>query len=186
MKRLVTAASLAAFFVALLPSSSAAWQRGHLICEATFAPWQAKHLATVTYLGVRKVSRAEHYRLHTTVRCQIDAADVVPIGRYVHRLWLAHWHRQHPPRPPAVVLARSMSALEACIISHESGGNPQATNGQYAGIGQWSPAAWAQDGGTRYASSPLGASYAEQEAVLRGEGEAGMRQQQAQYDGCLT
>ncbi len=77
-----------------------------------------------------------------------------------------------------------MGSLEACIIQHESGGNPQAVNGQYEGIGQWSPESWSSNGGTRYASTPLGASYAQQEAVLRGEGEAGMIREQAQYDGC--
>ena len=57
-------------------------------------------------------------------------------------------------------------------------------SGIYEGIGQWEPSAWQNDGGTRYASTPLGATYAQQEAVLRGEGEAGMRQQQGIYDGC--
>ena len=76
------------------------------------------------------------------------------------------------------------SGLTACIIQHESGGNPQAVSGQYQGIGQWSPEAWAQDGGTRYAPSPTGASYDQQLSVLNGEGTAGMQQQQAQYDGC--
>ncbi len=77
-----------------------------------------------------------------------------------------------------------MSSLEACIISHESGGDPNATNGQFEGIGQWEPSRWASDGGTRFSSTPLGASYAEQEIILRGEGETGMREQQGQYDGC--
>jgi hypothetical protein len=76
------------------------------------------------------------------------------------------------------------SSLEQCIIEHESGGNAQAVNGPYEGEGQWSPSAWAQDGGTRYAASPLGASAAQQEQVLAGEGAAGMAQQQGQYDGC--
>lgn len=76
------------------------------------------------------------------------------------------------------------SGLEGCIIEHESGGNPQAANGQYEGLGQWSPAAWAEDGGTQYAPSPSGASAAQQEAVLNSEGAAGMQQQQGQYDGC--
>jgi Transglycosylase-like domain len=78
----------------------------------------------------------------------------------------------------------SSGGPRGCIIQHESGGNPQATNGQYEGLGQWSPAAWAEDGGTQYAPSPLGASAAEQEAVLNSEGAAGMQQQQGQYDGC--
>ena len=78
----------------------------------------------------------------------------------------------------------SSGGLAGCIIQHESGGDPQATNGQYEGLGQWSPAAWAQDGGTQYAPSPLGASAAQQEAVLSSEGAGGMQQQQGQYDGC--
>ncbi len=77
-----------------------------------------------------------------------------------------------------------MSSLEACIISHESGGDPNAVNGIYEGIGQWEPSRWISDGGGRYSSTPLGASYSQQEIILRGEGEAGMREQQAQYDGC--
>lgn len=77
-----------------------------------------------------------------------------------------------------------MSSLEACIIQKESGGDPHAVNGQYEGIGQWEPEAWKHDGGLQYAPTPGEASYAEQEAVLRGEGEAGMIDQQGQYDGC--
>ena len=77
-----------------------------------------------------------------------------------------------------------MSSLEACIIQHESGGNPTAVNGQYTGIAQWSPAAWAEDGGTRFASSPLGASYSQQELVLREALAAGKSEQWRPYDGC--
>ncbi len=77
-----------------------------------------------------------------------------------------------------------MSSLEACIISHESGGDPNATNGIYSGIGQWEESRWLSDGGGRFSSTPLGASYAQQEIILRGEGEAGMVQQQGQYDNC--
>ncbi len=79
-----------------------------------------------------------------------------------------------------------MSAHEACIIRNESGGNPQdvSPNGVYKGIGQWQQSTWEEDHGTRYAPSPLDATYAEQEAVLRSEGDAGMSEQQGQYDGC--
>lgn len=76
------------------------------------------------------------------------------------------------------------SGHAACIISHESGGNPQATNGQYAGIGQWSPSSWAHYSHGRYGSSPLNATYSEQLGVLLSEGDAGMSNQQGQYDGC--
>lgn len=78
----------------------------------------------------------------------------------------------------------SDSSLESCIISHESGGSPTAVNGDHEGIGQWTPDAWAEDGGTQYSATPLGASYDEQEIILSGEGVSGMEDQQAQYDGC--
>jgi hypothetical protein len=83
-----------------------------------------------------------------------------------------------------------MGALEACIIRKESGGDPNAVSGKYEGIGQWSSEPppgenrWLSDGGGRYSSTPLGATYAQQERILREEGEAGMIDQQGQYDGC--
>ena len=77
-----------------------------------------------------------------------------------------------------------LTAHEACIIQKESGGDPQAVSGIYMGIGQWEESRWLSDGGGRFASTPLGATYAQQEIILRGEGEAGMSQQQGQYDGC--
>lgn len=80
--------------------------------------------------------------------------------------------------------AASSSGHMACIIQHESGGDPNATNGQYGGIGQWSPEAWAQDGGTQYAASPTAASYAQQAQVLASEGDAQMTAQQGNFDGC--
>jgi hypothetical protein len=72
-----------------------------------------------------------------------------------------------PAQPPSAVMATSStSSLAQCIIRVESGGNTQARNGQYTGIAQWSPTIWARDGGLRYASSPTGASFEEQVAVL--------------------
>jgi len=77
-----------------------------------------------------------------------------------------------------------VSAHEACIIEKESGGDPQAVYEGHYGIGQWLISTWLEDGGGRYAPTPLGATYAQQEKILRGEGDAGMSQQQGQYDGC--
>lgn len=73
-----------------------------------------------------------------------------------------------PAQPPSGVRSVGMapSGLASCIISAESGGNTQATNGQYGGIAQWSPEAWARHGGLRYASSPIGATYEQQLEVL--------------------
>lgn len=84
----------------------------------------------------------------------------------------------------ATLTVTPASGLAACIVRQESGGNPQAVNGRYSGIGQWEQSRWLADGGGRYAPTPLGATYAEQLSVLEGEGAAGMRQQQGQYDGC--
>ena len=63
--------------------------------------------------------------------------------------------------------ARRLTPLEACIIHHESTGNPLAQNGQYKGIAQWSPYVWARDGGRRFGPTPHHATYAEQVWVLK-------------------
>jgi hypothetical protein len=107
--------------------------------------------------------------LHLPPGCRSQAC-----AKRVGRAW---WLKHHPK-------AHIASGLEACIIQHESGGDPKAVNGIYEGIGQWEHSRWISDGGGRYAESPLGATYAEQEIILRGEGEAGMIEQQGQYDGC--
>lgn len=109
-----------------------------------------------------------HYKHHPECRTAACA-------RQADRLWAKH----HPPKPPP------MSALEVCVLEHETTNrDPNAVNGIYMGIGQWEQGRWESDGGLRYGRTPLDASYAEQEKVLRGEGEAGMIDQQGQYDGC--
>lgn len=114
----------------------------------------------------------------------------------IHVYWRILW----PPRIRRATLTRysttgstvvtqsvgsvTPSSYERCIINAESGGRPNAVNGQYSGIGQWSVTQWQADGGGRYSSTPLGASYSQQEIILRGEGRAGMGQQQGRYDPC--
>jgi hypothetical protein len=110
---------------------------------------------------------------------------------------LAVLHRMLAPPPPAVsgtvsssapgsssYAAAPSSGLASCIISRESGGNTQATNGQYSGIAQWSPSSWAGGGGTAYASSPTGATYAQQVQVLNNMLANGQASQWTPYDGC--
>jgi hypothetical protein len=92
--------------------------------------------------------------------------------------------REARERKEAREAQRTMSALEACIIRNESGGNPNAVNGQYEGIGQWSPSSWDHWSHGRYGATPLDATYAEQEKVLHGEGASGMIREQGVYDGC--
>ncbi len=91
---------------------------------------------------------------------------------------------------PALAPAGTLSAryapsgLASCIVRHESGGNPLATNGQYHGIAQWSPEAWARHGGRRFAADPHGASYQEQLQVLsNGLARYGCRDW-CPFDGC--
>lgn len=91
-----------------------------------------------------------------------------------------------PPNAPSGTLTSRYkpSGLAACIVSHESGGNPNATNGQYHGIAQWSAEAWARHGGHKYAADPLGASYDQQLQVLsNGLKHYGCRDW-CRYDGC--
>lgn len=73
-----------------------------------------------------------------------------------------------PLRPPAGVMSWTYipTGVAACIVHNESRGNPQAQNGQYLGLAQWSPEAWGRMGGHRYASTPLGATEQQQLVVL--------------------
>jgi peptidoglycan hydrolase-like protein with peptidoglycan-binding domain len=79
----------------------------------------------------------------------------------------------------------SGSGLVGCIISHESGGNSGAVNpnGHY-GLGQWAQSTWIADGGGRYASTPLGATAAEQKQIIEEQVAAGNSGQWTNYDGC--
>jgi hypothetical protein len=170
-------------FVARKSAVPTASQRG---CAKLFTVDMGKRAANVIYSQAHPVARHELRLLGYIERCQRNPA--------AQRFVRGYDHHQAQRRAARLAAARgavqpstggvASSGLASCIIQHESGGNPQATNGQYQGLGQWSPAAWAQDGGTRYAPSPAGASAAQQVAVLNSEGAAGMQQQQGQYDGC--
>lgn len=73
-----------------------------------------------------------------------------------------------PAHLPGGTLSPSYTptGVAACIVERESGGNPQATNGQYHGIAQWGHPAWVKDGGLKYSYDPLGATYEQQLLVL--------------------
>lgn len=92
-----------------------------------------------------------------------------------------------PPRQPpggAQSTAYAPTGRAACIVAHESGGNPRAVNGQYRGIAQWSPEAWARHGGRQYASEPTSATKQQQLTVLsNGLTHYGCRDW-CPYDGC--
>lgn len=88
-------------------------------------------------------------------------------------------------RAPAATSYTGGSGLVGCIIRSESGGNPQAVNpnGHY-GLGQWDQSTWIADGGGRYASTPLGASAAQQQQIISEQVAAGNTGQWTNYDGC--
>lgn len=73
-----------------------------------------------------------------------------------------------PRVPPARVVTASYqpTGLAACIVHHESKGDPLADNGSHWGIGQWTIEAWTRHGGGAYANHPHGASYQQQLVVL--------------------
>jgi LysM repeat protein len=74
------------------------------------------------------------------------------------------------------------SSFEQCVISHESGGDPDATNGQYWGLFQFSEATWVAYGGN--ASEWGNASAGAQEQVFANAVAAGGESNWAPYDGC--
>lgn len=91
-----------------------------------------------------------------------------------------------PIQPPAATMSAHLApaGTAACIVQHESGGNPTAQNGQYTGIAQWSPEAWQRHGGTKYAATPTGATKQQQLIVLnQGLSRYGCRDW-CPYDGC--
>lgn len=91
-----------------------------------------------------------------------------------------------PYMPPAGTASPhyAPSGLASCIVSHESGGDPGASNGSHTGIAQWTQEAWLRHGGGRFASSPTGASYQEQLQVLsNGLAKYGCRDW-CPFDGC--
>lgn len=134
--------------------------------------------ALAVYGDASPATDRERTQLARYARCQRNRM-ASPYARRFNRVQEhAQYVRLHPP------VAQPANALVACIIHYESGGNPDAVNGQYEGLGQWSPTAWANDGGLRYASSPLGASYSEQVAVLNQEVVDGTTAQQTNYDPC--
>lgn len=92
-----------------------------------------------------------------------------------------------PAQQPAGTQTAHVSAtgLASCIISRESGGDPQAVNpnGHY-GIGQWDMPTWRAHGGTKYAGSPLGASKQQQLEILNSALSRYGCSAWCPYDGC--
>jgi hypothetical protein len=181
MKKFLLAAS--SVLAVALPGAAQAQTHYPRMCDKTFTVAMAKKAANANWRGTRVPAVVDRHHMYKYMVCQRNpyARDFVA-WFYRHAKSLNH-ARRHPV-VAVEAAAPGLSGHAQCIIQHESGGNSQAVNGQYEGIGQWSPDAWAEDGGHRFASTPLGASLAEQEIVLMGEGDARMSQQQGQYDGC--
>jgi hypothetical protein len=146
-------------------------------CPLTFTAGMFSRPAILFYRGTRTPNIREREALWRFLRCArhpwVRSGD--------HRVWVrvraANAARRAALPPP-------LSSLADCIIARESTWNPQAVNGDHLGLAQWDPNAWATDGGLRYASSPLGASMAEQETVLMWALDHGLAGQWLQWDGC--
>jgi spore germination protein YaaH len=87
------------------------------------------------------------------------------------------------PTAVTVSATSSTSAFEACVISRESGGNPQVMNASgHWGLFQFSEATWIAYGGT--AAEFGNASAAVQEQVFANAMARGGESNWAPYDGC--
>jgi Transglycosylase-like domain len=102
---------------------------------------------------ISKQSRKRMARMHI---CQSSYAARVRVARWHARLQELRKARIRPV----------ITALMDCIMKHESTYNPLAQNGQYKGLAQWSPEAWARHGGLKFGPTPHHASYWEQVQVL--------------------
>jgi LysM repeat protein len=82
----------------------------------------------------------------------------------------------------AAPVTSSTSSFEQCVISRESGGDPEASNGGYWGLFQFSASTWAAYGGNP--ADFGGASAAEQEQVFDNAVARGGESNWAPFDGC--
>lgn len=182
MKRMITASLVLASFVCAPPATAAAQPTvaGRLAsCPKTYTVAMATRAARSAYSGTRHVLSKDLTHLAKFLLCQrVSAAQTFVTWYYSHRrgLWQA---RIQAPTLDTV----PESSLAACIVQRESTNNPHAVNGQYEGLAQWSPTSWSEGGGTRFAATPLGASYDEQVTILNNmlPSQAG---QWTPYDGC--
>lgn len=164
---------------ALVPAISAARPAvpQHEACAKTYTAQMFRRAAITAYRGTRTPTRRDLAHLRHFRRCARTS--------YSHAHDMVIWKRSirmNAARKQAA-LAVPVSALARCIIQRESGGDPQAVNGQYEGIAQWSPSSWLGGGGGRFAPTPLGATYSEQVQILNAmlPAQAG---QWTPYDGC--
>lgn len=145
-----------------------------------------KHGARAAGRNIRRYGVVKGSKTRRATRQEL-LASIAVLRRILHPPVYLHVSRVGPPSNPpsgAYTANYAPSGVAACIVSRESGGDPNATNGQYHGIAQWSPEAWRRMGGRKYASDPVNASYQEQLQVLSdGIREYGTRDWSA-YDGC--
>jgi LysM repeat protein len=91
--------------------------------------------------------------------------------------------QQAAPVQTVSTYSGSTGSFQACVISRESGGNPQVTNGSgHYGLYQFSASTWAAYGGN--AADFGNASVAEQNQVFANAMAAGGQSNWAPYDGC--
>ena len=102
---------------------------------------------------ISKQARKRMTRMHI---CQSSWKDRQLVGR-----WHVRFQKQRVATRRPVI-----TPLMDCIMKHESTYNPLAVNGQYKGLAQWSPEAWARHGGLKYGPTPHHATYWEQVRVL--------------------
>lgn len=130
-----------------------------VVCPQQFTPKDYRYYASRVYRR-SKVSKRAFRRLHAMHVCQPNYAARKRVGTMHRKYYRARVARIQAAARPAI------TPLMDCIMKHESTYNPLAQNGQYKGLAQWSPEAWARHGGLKYASTPHGASYWEQVQVL--------------------
>jgi hypothetical protein len=124
------------------------------------------------------------------------AADIMVVLRALVLVALIAGHSHHPKHyhrrstfAQTVQREAEASPMVLCIEWRESTSTPRhlrpwAANGSQTGIAQWDEAAWVEDKGLRYASTPTGATGVQQEAVLVWSIDHGLAGEWQPYDGC--
>jgi hypothetical protein len=170
MLRKFSAAVLAAFVV-VVPITEASPRKPATLCTKAWPVRQAvvkQHGKRAPGLNICRHGVRHSDGTYTKATTAQKARYIRAMRRLIAPAPYLSLRAVPPGQPPAGTLSARASprGLAACIVAAESGGNPQASNGTHFGIGQWDMETWRAHGGTRFASSPLGATYDQQLQVL--------------------
>lgn len=132
--------------------------------------------------GGKTPTKADYLRSTATIKKMLHPPKLVPVSQIASS---SSGSSSTTTTVSSSSGSTASSGLAQCIINSESGGNPTVVNGSgHMGLGQWAQSTWEAHGGTRYAPTPLGATYQEQVQVINDALRKYGCSDWCPYDGC--